>query len=134
MKSPARFLNLILSIIWSVICLATPALAGGKAKEWITLENCQLVPNRANDGDSFHIRVKDSEYLVRLYFVDAPETGGVGSPERLIQQAEYFGLSVPKVIEIGQNAKSFVQTKLAERSRSLPGWRKVWVIVTFRGS
>jgi len=78
------------------------------------LENCELVPNRSNDGDSFHIRTNNAEYLVRLYFVDAPETGGVGSPERLIEQARYFGVSVPQVIQIGQNAKSFVEAKLAK--------------------
>jgi DNA uptake protein ComE-like DNA-binding protein len=83
------------------------------AKEWITLENCQLVPNKANDGDSFHVRANDTEYLVRLYFVDAPETASIG-PARLIEQAEYFRVSVPQVIEIGLDAKKFVGAKLSE--------------------
>jgi len=87
--------------------------ARGKQKEWITLDNCQLIPNKANDGDSFHVRANDTEYLVRLYFVDAPETASVG-PERLIEQAEYFGVSVPQVIEIGLDAKKFVDAKLSE--------------------
>ena len=84
-----------------------------KEKDWITLDNCQLVPNKANDGDSFHVRANDTEYLVRLYFVDAPETASVG-PARLIEQAEYFGVSVPQVIEIGLDAKKFVDAKLSE--------------------
>jgi DNA uptake protein ComE-like DNA-binding protein len=83
------------------------------SKDWITLDNCQLVPNKANDGDSFHVRANDTEYLVRLYFVDAPETASVG-PARLIEQAEYFGISVPQVIEIGREAKKFVEAKLSE--------------------
>ena len=87
--------------------------ARGKEKEWITLDNCQLIPNKANDGDSFHVRANDTEYLVRLYFVDAPETASVG-PERLIEQAEYFWVSVPQVIEIGLDAKKFVDAKLSE--------------------
>jgi len=87
--------------------------ARGKEKEWITLDNCQLIPNKANDGDSFHVRANDTEYLVRLYFVDAPETASVG-PARLIEQAEYFGVSVPQVIEIGLDAKKFVDAKLSE--------------------
>jgi DNA uptake protein ComE-like DNA-binding protein len=87
--------------------------AKGKEKNWITLENCQLVPNKANDGDSFHVRANDTEYLVRLYFVDAPETASVGAA-RLVEQAEYFGLSVPEVIEIGRDAKKFVDAKLSE--------------------
>jgi len=87
--------------------------AKGKEKDWITLNNCQLVPNKANDGDSFHVRANDTEYLVRLYFVDAPETASIG-PARLIEQAEYFGVSVPQVIEIGLDAKNFVDAKLSE--------------------
>jgi competence protein ComEA len=87
--------------------------AKGKEKDWITLDNSQLVPNKANDGDSFHVRANETEYLVRLYFVDAPETASVG-PARLIEQAEYFGVSVPQIIEIGLDAKKFVDAKLSE--------------------
>ncbi len=105
----------LVSIICGAIWLAAldPGDARGKEKDWITLENCQLIPNKANDGDSFHVRANDTEYLVRLYFVDAPETASVG-PERLIEQAKYFGLSVPQVIEIGRDAKRFVESKLSE--------------------
>ncbi len=105
----------LVSIICGAIWLAAldPSDARGKEKDWITLDNCQLVPNKANDGDSFHVRANDTEYLVRLYFVDAPETASVG-PERLIDQAKYFGLSVPQVIEIGLDAKKFVDAKLSE--------------------
>ena len=83
------------------------------SKDWIVLNNCRLIANKANDGDSFHVRANDTEYLVRLYFVDAPETASVG-PARLIDQAEYFGVSVPQVIEIGLDAKKFVDAKLSE--------------------
>ena len=40
----------------------------------MTLNNCQYLPNRANDGDSFHVRANGKEYIFRLYYVDAPET------------------------------------------------------------
>src|SRR6476620_10271579 len=103
------------SIIFGALCLAAldPSEAKGKEKDWITLNNCRLIPNTSNDGDSFHVRANDTEYLVRLYFVDAPETASVG-PERLIDQAKYFGLSVPQTIEIGRDAKRFVESKLSE--------------------
>ena len=102
-------------VICGAIWLAAlhPGEARGKEKDWITLDNCQLIPNKANDGDSFHVQANDAEYLVRLYFVDAPETASVG-PERLIEQAKYFGPSVPQVIEIGLDAKKFVDAKLSE--------------------
>jgi endonuclease YncB( thermonuclease family) len=85
----------------------------GASSDWVTLENCRLVPNPANDGDSFHVRVNEKEYLFRLYFVDAPETDA-SNPARLIEQAKYFGISVPQVIEMGEAAKEFTQKKLAE--------------------
>lgn len=100
-----------MSAIWLTALDRTDAK--GKEKDWITLDQCQLIPNKANDGDSFHVQANNNEYLVRLYFVDAPETSSVG-PSRLIEQAEYFGISVPQVIEVGLNAKKFVDSKLSE--------------------
>jgi len=110
------FSRVTVSALIAVALLCTTAVslrARDESKDWITLDNCQLVPNKANDGDSFHVRANDTEYLVRLYFVDAPETASIG-PARLIEQAEYFGVSVPQVIEIGLEAKKFVEVKLSE--------------------
>jgi len=109
-KVSSPLVSIICGAIWLAATDRTDAK--GKEKDWITLDHCQLVPNKANDGDSFHVRANDSEYLVRLYFVDAPETASVG-PARLIEQAEYFGVSVPQVIEVGLNAKKFVESKLS---------------------
>jgi DNA uptake protein ComE-like DNA-binding protein len=114
-----NLINKVSSPLVSTICCAIwlaapgPIDAKGKEKDWITLDHCQLIPNKANDGDSFHVRANDNEYLVRLYFVDAPETASVG-PERLIEQAEYFAVSVPEVIEVGLDAKRFVEARLSE--------------------
>ena len=110
-KVSSSLVSIMCSAIWLVAL--DPGDAEGKEKDWITLDNCQLIPNKANDGDSFHVRANNTEYLVRLYFVDAPETASVG-PARLIEQAEYFGVSVPQVIEIGLDAKKFVDAKLSE--------------------
>ena len=84
-----------------------------RGEDWITLENCRLVPSEANDGDSFHVRAHEKEYIFRLYLVDAPETDAA-DPARLIEQAKYFGISVPQVIELGEAAKAFVKEKLAK--------------------
>ncbi len=86
---------------------------GARDGDWITLENCRLVPSEANDGDSFHVRANKKEYIFRLYLVDTPETDAA-DPARLIEQAKYFGISVPQVIEVGEAAKSFVRDKLSE--------------------
>ena len=55
----------------------------------LLLKDCRLIPNPANDGDSFHVSAGEKEYLFRLYLVDAPETDEM-TPRRLIEQAKYF--------------------------------------------
>ena len=84
------------------------------AKDWTVLENCRLILNPANDGDSFHVSSGDKEYIFRLYLVDAPETDG-RDPGRLIEQAKEFGITVPQAIEVGEAAKAFTRDKLDER-------------------
>jgi DNA uptake protein ComE-like DNA-binding protein len=106
----ARLALVCAAILW-------PALinlgARDGPKDWIILENCRLLPNAANDGDSFHVGVNGKEYMFRLYFVDAPETDAA-NPARLVEQAKHFGVTVPQVIEIGEAAKAFVREKLAD--------------------
>jgi competence ComEA-like helix-hairpin-helix protein len=82
-------------------------------REWVVLENCRLIMNPANDGDSFHASAGDKEYLFRLYLVDAPETDAL-IPARLIDQAKYFGVTVPQAIEVGEAAKAFTREKLSQ--------------------
>jgi DNA uptake protein ComE-like DNA-binding protein len=98
-------------LIW--IALLLPIEKAGASGDWVTLENCRLIPNPANDGDSFHVVAAGKEYLFRLYFVDAPETDAA-NPARLIEQAKHFGISVPQVIEVGEIAREFTRDKLAE--------------------
>ena len=98
----------------AVLCdRGCPCCARDGSKDWIVLENCRLIPNPANDGDSFHVSAGEKEYLFRLYFVDAPETDEM-TPRRLIEQAKYFSITVPQAIEVGRAAKDFTQEKLSE--------------------
>jgi endonuclease YncB( thermonuclease family) len=102
-----RILFVVVAIWLTIVDL------GARRGDWITLENCRLVPNAANDGDSFHVSVNGKEYIFRLYLVDAPETDAV-NPARLVEQAKHFGMTVPQVIEVGETAKAFAREKLAE--------------------
>jgi endonuclease YncB( thermonuclease family) len=109
------FLRVSVRALVGVAVLWTAAVnvpARGGSKEWIVLKDCRLIPNPANDGDSFHVSVGEKEYLFRLYFVDAPETDEL-TPGRLVQQAKYFAITVPQAIEVGRRAKEFVDEKLA---------------------
>jgi len=100
---------LIAVFIWSA---SVDLRARDQSKDWIVLKDCRLIPNPANDGDSFHVSAGDKEYLFRLYFVDAPETDEM-TPRRLIEQAKYFSITVPQAIEVGRAAKDFSQEKLS---------------------
>lgn len=76
------------------------------AKKWRTYENCTLIENPANDGDSFHVKVNKRHYLFRLYWVDTPETDN-SVPERVIEQAAYFGITPQDAIKYGKQASKF---------------------------
>lgn len=99
-----------IAVLWTA-AVDVPARSG--SREWIILKNCRLIPNPANDGDSFHVSVGPNEYLFRLYFVDAPETDEM-TPGRLVDQAKYFAITVPQAIEVGRVAKEFTRQKLSE--------------------
>ena len=98
------------AVLWTA---AVNVSGRGESKQWIVLKDCRLIPNPANDGDSFHVSVGPKEYLFRLYFVDAPETDEM-TPRRLIDQAKYFAITVPQAIEVGRAAKEFTRRKLSE--------------------
>jgi len=99
-----------IAILWAAV---VDVGARGESKDWIVLENCRLIPNPANDGDSFHVSVGEKEYIFRLYVVDAPETDEM-VPRRLVDQAKYFGITVPQAIEVGRAAKEFTRERLSE--------------------
>jgi competence ComEA-like helix-hairpin-helix protein len=83
------------------------------SKDWTVLQNCRVIVNPANDGDSFHVSAGNEEYIFRLHLIDALETEGM-EPRRLIEQAKYFEITVPQAIEVGEAAKAFTREKLAE--------------------
>lgn len=76
--------------------------------EWTELENCRFVSNGINDGDSFMIKNRGTTYVFRLYWVDTPEERS-DYPERLKEQADYFGVTADEVMQIGREAKMFTR-------------------------
>ena len=83
-----------------------------QAKDWERLDGCQLVPTSFNDGDSFLVRYKKREIVVRLYSVDCAETSGL-FPDRVKEQGDYFGVNRKRTLELGKAATSFVERRLA---------------------
>jgi len=83
------------------------------AADWKELRDCVLVENAANDADSFHIRRGKKEYLLRLYFVDAPETNS-RYPDRVREQAEWFGTTEAAVLHFGEVSTGYVKRLLGK--------------------
>src|SRR5207247_5209924 len=107
---PTIFLTLVAAFLW--VAVANLGARDG-SKDWIVLENCRIIANPANDGDSFHVSAGEKEYIFRLYLVDAPETDEM-TPGRLVEQAKYFEIGVPQAIETGRAATEFTREKLSE--------------------
>ena len=58
--------------VFDVSSLLTPVSVSSSKFE--ILENCTLIENRGNDGDSFHVMTRKGDQELRLYYVDAPES------------------------------------------------------------
>jgi endonuclease YncB( thermonuclease family) len=80
---------------------------------WRRYEACTLIEHPANDGDSFHVRAGRRHRILRLYFVDAPETAAT-FPERLEAQAAYWTLTPPAAQQLGKEAGAFARALLAQ--------------------
>jgi endonuclease YncB( thermonuclease family) len=100
------------TVIIVFLLLAGPVLCHAE-KRWYTKVDCELMSHESNDGDSFHVKVKGREYIYRLYFVDAPESDN-DLPERVKEQAEYFGIADPRdAVKVGKDAADFTRKFLA---------------------
>ena len=99
------------------VCLALVwALPGARASvsgKWEKMEDCVLADGYM-DGDSFHIRYNNKDIIIRLYFVDCPETNKEFE-DRNNDQAGYFGVSDNQVVPLGQKGKKFTQKLLTGR-------------------
>jgi endonuclease YncB( thermonuclease family) len=106
-----RFASLrILPLFFSVLLFSSGNQAAesktpADPSKWVTLAGCRLLPKRANDGDSFHVRSGQREFIFRLYFVDCPEVDD-SFPDRNREQCEYFGVSAEENRKAGLAAKA----------------------------
>ena len=101
----ARFIRLA-----ALVLLGAAASARAAAK-WEKLEDCVLSDGYM-DGDSFHVRAKNKDIIIRLYFVDTPESDKTHA-ERNEDQAAYFGISDAHVVPLGVAGKKFTQKTLS---------------------
>ena len=124
--SLARFSVLVSAILFS--SLAFPAGAAlveipDHTKKWQPFKNCEFVVKQYNDGDSFAVKVDNNEHVLRLAFVDAPESD-VRFPDRNADQAEYFGVEPAIIPEWGKVATAKTAELLAKPFTVTTRWAK----------
>ena len=108
-----RLILSCLSGLWLLIVTGTATPSDETTPgAWEVLEGCRLVKAPGNDGDSFKIMHADREFIIRLYYVDCPETYDTYQ-DRLKDQARYFSISESEVIPSGKIAKAFTRQFLA---------------------
>lgn len=108
-------------IAFAGLAASASVFARGPSEEWERLEGCRLVLDDYFDGDSFHVESGRRKIHVRLYFVDTPETDD-RFPERLLEQARYFGISKTAALRAGTKAKAFAKRLLAQPFTVLTRW------------
>ncbi|WP_395743170.1 hypothetical protein [Prosthecobacter sp.] len=76
----------------------------------------KLVESRANEADTLRVKLSDTEeeHIFVLYYVDALDAS-LTHPQRVQEQARYFGVSSQRVIEEGQRATQYVTQLLKKQ-------------------
>jgi len=100
--------------LWLLACILVLTLAcrpAAAARKWVVLTDCELLADPSNDGDSFHVRHKRRHYVFRLYFVDTPEVD-LAFPERVKEQAAYWGITERQALALGAQARQFTRERL----------------------
>ena len=110
-----------LILIACSIMLTISIRANGKTSAWEVLEGCRLVSTPINDGDSFKVQHKDQTFIVRLYFVDCPETYD-NYMARVRDQARYFSIAEADVIAAGKVATAFTKKFLRGEFTVVTRW------------
>jgi endonuclease YncB( thermonuclease family) len=100
-------LQILLFVIFSI---TTPVFA----QDWTVYDPCTFEEDEYFDGDSFQLKAPTRyTYIFRLYGVDAPETDK-RYPDRIREQAEYFGIPENRVVHWGEQATKFTRKFLKD--------------------
>ena len=98
-------------ILLLALQFCAPSARAAVSGKWVELEDAVLADGYM-DGDSFHIRHNNKDIVIRLYYVDTPETD-TQYEDRNHDQAAYFGISPTRVVPLGKEGKRFTHRFLS---------------------
>jgi endonuclease YncB( thermonuclease family) len=104
---------LIRTAAFALAILALDANAADR-KDWEQHSHCRYIDRKYNDGDSFRVSCGLKEYVLRLYYVDAPESELTNNAARVGEQRTYFGTTVENVLSTGEAATRRVRDLLQQ--------------------
>jgi endonuclease YncB( thermonuclease family) len=104
---------MLIRIAVLMFVIASSDVAAAERKQWQQFTQCQYVEKKYNDGDSFRVNCDGREFVLRLYYVDAPETD-LSNGARVGEQRAYFGVTIEDVLATGERATERVREILQE--------------------
>lgn len=111
-------MSLAMSILCRMVALMVAIVSSSGAhavkKQWERLTQCRYVPANYNDGDSFRVNCGGREFVIRLYYIDAPESD-LTNGARVGEQRAYFGVTIEDILANGRKATSRVRELLRQR-------------------
>ena len=104
--TPVRCAAWLLAVSLAVLSAEGAESSKRAPAQWVPLKGCRFMGEEASDGDSFHVKFGQREFIFRLYFVDAPETDEK-LKDRVKEQCEYFGVTIEEHRKAATAAKKF---------------------------
>lgn len=103
----------LIRIIVLMLALASADVAPAERKQWEQLTQCRYVVAKYNDGDSFRVNCGGREFVLRLYYIDAPESD-LTNGARVGEQRAYFRVTIEDILATGERATERVREILQE--------------------
>lgn len=107
----------MIKIVSLLLFLQAWSLFAAPEKTWRTYHQVEYIASEYADGDSFPVNLGGEVFVLRLYYVDCPETTNSSDSDlkRLREQGRYFGTKDgAALVKIGKKATAFVAEQLAK--------------------
>ena len=97
-----------------MFAIASFDVAPAERKQWEQLTQCRYVAAKYNDGVSCRVNCAGREFVLRLYYIDEPESD-LTSGAHVGEKRAYFGVTIEDILATGERATERVREILQEQ-------------------